>query len=101
MKVRLNVKNIRFRQGDGNLSLADQQRILAGRLAGCDRVRRAGEALADLEDVLALRGNGATEGLISPLPLHPPEPYRIKCVELRGPGCPPRDLRLKAADVPK
>jgi tyrosine phenol-lyase len=98
MKVRLNVKNIRFREGDGKLSPSEQQEILARRLAGCNRVRRAGEPMADLEGVLALRGNGAVDGILAPLPLHPPEPYRIKSVELRGSGCPPRDLRLKAIE---
>ncbi|MCM2358069.1 MAG: tryptophanase [Geobacteraceae bacterium] len=98
MKVRLHVNNIGFRQADGDLSAAQQREILAKRLAGCDRVLREGESLADLEGMLALRTNRPAEGVVTPLPHHPREPYRIKSVELRGAGCPPFDRRLQAIE---
>jgi tyrosine phenol-lyase len=99
MKVKLQVKNIRFRQGDEDLSSARQREILANRLAGCNRVLREGEPFAGLAGILALRSNGAAGELITPLPFHPPEPYRIKSVELRGAGCPSFDQRLQAIEA--
>src|SRR6185369_1410407 len=96
MKVLLNVNKLRFREGDGQLAPARQREILAGRLAGCNRVRRTGDSFQELEGVLALRGTGTSEGLIAPLPRHPTEPYRIKSVELRGAGCPSFETRMQA-----
>jgi hypothetical protein len=90
MKVSLNMSRIRFRDGDGQLTPAQQQELLAGRLAGCNRVKRSCDALQELEGILALRGTGTAAGLIAPLPRHPTEPYRIKSVELRGGALPLR-----------
>ena len=98
MKVRVNLKKISFRQGDGDLSTCQQQEVLAGRLAGCNRVVRLGEALTDLERILALRAAGNAEGVVTPLPFHPTEPYRVKSVELRRAGPPSFDVRLKAIE---
>ena len=97
MKVSLHTEKIGFRKGDGALSPAQQQEIMARRLAGCNRVLRAGEPLEKLELFLALRGAGAAaEHIITPLPSHPREPYRIKSVELRGAGCPTFETRANA-----
>jgi tyrosine phenol-lyase len=98
MKLRAHVKKIRFRHGDGKLSPAQQLEILAARIGGCDRVLRAGESLAGLEKILSRRGKGTAEGLLAPLPFHPPEPYRIKSVELRDGGCPPYAVRAQALE---
>ncbi len=98
MKVRLNMNKIRFRGGDGQLTPAQQQELLAGRLAGCNRVMRASDPLQELEGILALRGIGTAAGLIAPLPRHPTEPYRIKSVELRGDGCPSFEARAQAIE---
>ena len=98
MKVALDVKKIGFREDDGELSAAQQREILARRVAGCNRVVREGEPLDGLETFLALRGTGETEGIVSPLPFHPPEPYRVKSVEIRGGGCPPYAGRLQAIE---
>ena len=96
MKVLLKITGIGFRQGDGGLSPERQREILATRVAGCNRVIREGESLHDLEGFLALRGTQAATDIISPLPLHPCEPFRIKSVELRGAGCPSRETRERA-----
>jgi tyrosine phenol-lyase len=98
MKVTLNTRKIRFREQAGELGPEQQRVILAGRIAGCARVVREGEPLKSLETFLALRGSAGTEGVISPLPVHPPEPYRIKSVEIRGGGCPPFARRLQAIE---
>ncbi|MBC7963741.1 MAG: hypothetical protein H7Y05_12435, partial [Steroidobacteraceae bacterium] len=52
MKVNLNMNKIRFREGEGQLAPARQQELLAGRLAGCNRVIRSGDALRELESIL-------------------------------------------------
>ena len=98
MKVALDVKKLRFRKEDEQLSPAGQRTILASRIAGCQKIVREGESLDNLGSFLALRGTGSTEGIISPLPVHPPEPYRIKSVEIRGGGCPPYARRLQAIE---
>jgi tyrosine phenol-lyase len=98
MNVKLDVEKIRFRQGDDNLSTAQKLEIAAGRIAGCQRVLRSGESLPDLERILAMRGSGKAEGLLVPWPVHPPEPYRVKSVELRGQGCPSPEVRLEAIE---
>ena len=99
MKVALDAKRIRFREGETELAPAQQLEILAERLAGGKKVVRAGEPLNTLETFLALREPGVAEGLISLQPYHPPEPYRIKSVEIRGGGCPPYDRRLQAIEA--
>src|SRR5262245_25941421 len=98
MKVKLDAEKIRFRKEDSDLSDSRKLEILSGRLAGCQRVLRQGEPLEELEKVLAMRGSGAGEGLLAPWPVHPPEPYRVKSVELRGQGCPPPEVRLEAIE---
>ena len=98
MRVRVNAKKLKVRSGDGDLFPAQLREILAGRLAGCNRVVRAGESLTDLEQLLALRGTRNAEGVVTPLPVHPTEPYRIKSVELRGAGCPSFGVRLRAIE---
>src|SRR6185369_13355863 len=86
MNVKLDVEKIRFRQGDKSLSATRQLEIAARRIAGCQRVLRQGDPLRDLENIMAMRGVGAPEGLVTPWPVHPPEPYRVKSVELRTSG---------------
>jgi tyrosine phenol-lyase len=99
MRIRVNVKKIRFRKSDDDLSPMQQNEIFARRLTGCGQVVRAGEFLSDLEQILTLRGMGNAEGVVIPLPCHPPEPYRIKSIELRGStGCPSFDKRLQAIE---
>lgn len=48
MKVALDVKKIRFREGDGDLSPVQQREILARRVAGCSRVVRRGREIDPL-----------------------------------------------------
>ena len=96
MKVALDTKKIRFREGD-EVSSAQLCETLAKRVTGCNKVVRDGESLRGLETFLALRRAGRIEAVISPLPVHPPEPYRIKSVEIRG-GCPPYARRLQAIE---
>ena len=38
------------------------------------------------------------DGFLTILPSHPPEPYRVKSVEMRGGGCPPYETRLHAIE---
>ncbi|HEY6872064.1 MAG TPA: tryptophanase [Geobacteraceae bacterium] len=99
MKVELDVTRVRFREGDEGLSPDERREILARRAAGCGRVVREGESLQESAGILAQRGNGAAEGILTPLPVHPPEPYRVKSVELRGEGCPPFARRLQAIEA--
>jgi len=98
MKVALNTNRIRFRSGDGTLSNSQQNQILSRRVAGCNRVVREGEPLKRLESFLALRQAGDPEDIVSAWPCHPPEPYRIKSVELREGGCPSYERRLQAIE---
>jgi tyrosine phenol-lyase len=99
MKVLLNMNGIGFRQSDGGLSPERHREILAKRVAGCNRVIREGESLHDIEGFLALRGTLAATDIVSPLPLHPCEPFRIKSVELRGSGCPSLETRERAIEA--
>lgn len=96
MKVSLNMDRIRFRAGEEQLSPAQQQELLGRRLAGCNRVLRAADTIVELEELLALRSTGEVAGVVTPLPRHPTEPYRIKSVELRGTGCPSLAVRQQA-----
>ena len=98
MKVALDVQKIRFRKGDGKLIPAQQREFLARRIAGCNRIIRLGESLDRPETLLALRRTGRSEGILSALPVHPPEPYRIKSVEIRDGGCPTYERRLHAIE---
>jgi tyrosine phenol-lyase len=98
MRVRLDVKKIRFREADVELIPAQQREILAQRIAGCSKVMRDREPPNMLESFLAKRRTGESERVISPLPIHPPEPFRIKSVEIRDGGCPPYGRRLQAIE---
>lgn len=103
MRIDLQVQHLRFRPGEGHLSLGWQRDILSKRIAGSKRVVREGEALKELERLLALRADGPAPAVLLHLPVHPMEPYRIKSVELRGQGCPPEgcppyDRRLQAIE---
>lgn len=98
MKVTLHIENISFRKEDGQLTPADQLDTLARRIAGCGRIVREGDSPEDAEKILALRSYGTSEDILTSLPHHPPEPYRVKTVELRGHGCPSFETRLKAIE---
>lgn len=96
MKVAVNIDKISFRKGDGELPSERQREIVASRITGSRSPVREGESIMSLETFLSLRRSKGGEGIISPLPLHPAEPYRVKSVEMRGGGCPPYDRRLEA-----
>ena len=98
MKVTLNTGKIKFRRDDADLSPARQRDLIARRIAGCGRIIREGDSPENVEKVVALRGCVEAHGILVPLPHHPPEPYRIKTVELRGHGCPSFETRLRAIE---
>jgi tyrosine phenol-lyase len=98
MKVALNTKGMKFRKSDRELTPVQQMEIASRRISGCARPIREGDYLPGMEKVLKLRQKEGAENLISALPVHPPEPYRIKSVEIRGGGCPPYEKRLQAIE---
>ncbi|MEW6719510.1 MAG: tryptophanase [Thermodesulfobacteriota bacterium] len=98
MKFALDVRKIAYRKGDGEPAPERQREILARRIAGCNRAIREGESLEKMNSFLAQRSTGGEEGILSPLPVHPAEPYRIKTVEIRDGGCPPHERRLQAIE---
>jgi tyrosine phenol-lyase len=99
MKVALDTRKIKFRKSDAALTPEQQMEVLSRRITGSPRPVREGEQItASLEKYLKLRQPEGRSNILTPMPIHPPEPYRIKTVEIRGNGCPSYERRLQAIE---
>jgi tyrosine phenol-lyase len=99
MKVKLDTKRLRFRQGDETSTPGRQLEILSRRIAGSNRIVREGDPGEESEKFIAQRRTPPTEACLTPTAHHPMEPYRIKSVELRGAGCPSLERRFQALEA--
>jgi tyrosine phenol-lyase len=96
MKVKIDTKQLRFRQGDEMCPPGRQLEILSRRIAGSNRIVRDEDPAEEREKFIAQRRSPPGEACLTPAAHHPMEPYRIKSVELRGEGCPSVEKRFQA-----
>ena len=98
MKAFLNDAKISFRKSDGELTPEQKLEILQKRLSGSRQALRPGDSLDEIGTFLSMRQAKEADGILQNMPVHPPEPYRIKAVEIRG-KIPTYETRLAAIEA--